>query len=144
MRKQIKKVLAYVVRRKNFGLEVLVFEHVHHPEAGIQVPAGTVNEHESLENAVLRELQEEVGLASATIKAFLGEFQYDREDRDEIHLRNVYQLDVEEKLPDTWLHKVKSHDEDNALEFKCYWVSIAVAKNILAVDQGKYLNLLVK
>jgi len=47
----IQKVLAYVT----WGDKLLVFSHPDFPEAGIQVPAGTIEPGEEPEAAVLRE-----------------------------------------------------------------------------------------
>ena len=41
------KVLAYVTRLRNGDVELLVFDHRDAPEAGIQVPAGTIEPGES-------------------------------------------------------------------------------------------------
>lgn len=53
------KVTAFVVRRTQRGHDLLFFEH---PTAGIQIPAGTVEEGESPQEAALREVGEEAGL----------------------------------------------------------------------------------
>jgi NUDIX domain len=54
------KVTAYITRSAEDGtLELLVFQH---PEAGIQLPAGTGEQGETLESSVLREAWEETGL----------------------------------------------------------------------------------
>jgi 8-oxo-dGTP pyrophosphatase MutT (NUDIX family) len=62
------KVTAFVTRTTGEGLELLLLEH---PFAGIQIPAGTV-EDETPEDAVLREVAEETGLDSATVRGYLG------------------------------------------------------------------------
>lgn len=49
-----------------------MFSHVNFPEAGIQVPKGTVGPKEDLKDAVLREVQEETGLTKIFIKEYLG------------------------------------------------------------------------
>ena len=64
----IEKVTAFVTRPTEAGLELLLLEH---PFAGIQIPAGTV-EDETPEEAVLREVAEETGIDSATIRRHLG------------------------------------------------------------------------
>jgi len=64
----IEKVTAFVTRTTEQGLELLLLEH---PFAGIQIPAGTVEE-ETPEEAVLREVAEETGIDSATIRRYLG------------------------------------------------------------------------
>ena len=58
--KQVKyKVFAYITNRQ----WLLLFTHLNAPEAGIQVPAGTIEAGESPEEAVLREVFEETGLS---------------------------------------------------------------------------------
>ena len=39
-----RKVLAYITKGQEPNLELLVFEHKDFPEAGLQVPAGTIEE----------------------------------------------------------------------------------------------------
>ena len=66
----VNKVLAYITR----GDELLVFRHRYFPEAGLQVPAGTVEEGESPHDAVLREAYEESGLQQVRIVRSLGRY----------------------------------------------------------------------
>lgn len=66
------KVLAYLVRFSEGVPEVAVFDHVDAPAAGTQVPAGTLEEGESLEAACLREVAEESGVTSARVLRFVG------------------------------------------------------------------------
>lgn len=63
------KVSAFITRDKDNQRELLVFKH---PTAGIQVPAGTVEADETLEQAVLREVEEEAGLTDVVIVAKLA------------------------------------------------------------------------
>jgi NADH pyrophosphatase NudC (nudix superfamily) len=56
------KVMAYVVRQSADGRQLLVFEQDRDAEAGVQVPAGTVEDGEPIEAALWRELMEESGL----------------------------------------------------------------------------------
>ena len=67
------RVHAYITH----GERLLVFEHTDFPEAGIQVPAGTVQIGESPEVAVLREAREETGLVGLQLVGELGHFQHD-------------------------------------------------------------------
>lgn len=65
----VQKVTAFLTRWQEDGPELLVFQH---PLAGIQLPAGTVEFNESLENAVIREVAEETGLEDIEIISYLG------------------------------------------------------------------------
>lgn len=66
----IEKVVAFIIRKKKDIPQLLVFSH---PSAGIQVPAGTVEENEALEKALLREIKEETGLSKLKLINKLGE-----------------------------------------------------------------------
>jgi len=54
----VEKVYAYITCED----QLLIFNHTRFPEAGIQVPGGTVEENETAPEAVLREAREETGL----------------------------------------------------------------------------------
>ena len=57
-----KKAYGFVLREGAGEQELLVFEHAGMPEAGLQVPGGTVDDGESPLQAVAREVLEESGL----------------------------------------------------------------------------------
>ena len=88
-----------VVRQKAFAYitnvkRLLVFEHPDHPDAGIQVPAGTIEIGEKPADAALREAFEETGLDGLKLAAFLGTCERDMSDTgvNEIHRRWFYHL----------------------------------------------------
>lgn len=58
----IEKAYGFVLRQRAAGLELLAFEHAGQPEAGLQVPGGTVEDGEAPLAAVAREVAEESGL----------------------------------------------------------------------------------
>ena len=66
----IQKVTAFITRERPTGRQLLLFQH---PQAGVQLPAGTVDEGEAWETAVLREAYEETGLTHLTIHRYLGQ-----------------------------------------------------------------------
>lgn len=55
-----RKAFAYITSLTTRN-RLLVFSHPLSPEAGVQVPAGTMGDQESPEDAVLREAREETG-----------------------------------------------------------------------------------
>jgi 8-oxo-dGTP pyrophosphatase MutT (NUDIX family) len=63
------KVTALIVRETTAGRQLLLFRH---PNAGIQIPAGTIEEGEAPEAAALREGQEESGLNALAVVRHLG------------------------------------------------------------------------
>ena len=62
------KVLAYITREQGGVRQVLVFDHQDQPEAGLQVPAGTVEPGELIEPALWREIEEEAGLRPSVLR----------------------------------------------------------------------------
>ena len=81
MNKIVQKVTAFIVREKDGLKELLVFKH---PTAGVQIPAGTVEEGEDIETAVKREAYEETGLQLVEIENYLGCFENELEDNQRI------------------------------------------------------------
>ena len=69
MGRVIKKVTGFVIRLSEKGTDLLLF---HHPISGIQIPAGTMDPGETPEDAILREVTEETGLANTTLVQCLG------------------------------------------------------------------------
>jgi 8-oxo-dGTP pyrophosphatase MutT (NUDIX family) len=69
MSEPVEKVTAFIIRETKGGHDLLLFRH---PHAGVQIPAGAVEDGETPEEAVLREAQEETGLKSLSIRRYLG------------------------------------------------------------------------
>jgi 8-oxo-dGTP diphosphatase len=135
----VHKVVAYITQ----GDKLLVFSHPYHPEAGIQVPAGTVEEGEPPREAVLREAQEETGLDDLEMRSYLGVREYDLSayGRAEIQRRHFFHLAFGGEAPARWRHYEMHPSEGSAeqIEFELYWVKFPEEVPELAGGQGALL-----
>jgi 8-oxo-dGTP pyrophosphatase MutT (NUDIX family) len=121
MSSKIGKVIAYITN----GRRLLVFRHTEFPQAGIQVPAGTIEPGESPETAVLREAYEETGLDDLVIVRYLGQqiqdlTQYGKKghlNRHFIHLHCPGQPQAR------WRHveRFPSEGAHESVEFELFW-----------------------
>lgn len=68
----LNKVTAFIIRPGENSREVVLFEH---PTAGIQLPAGTVEQGETPEEAAMREGEEETGLSGLQMESFIGSIE---------------------------------------------------------------------
>ena len=138
-----RKVFAYITQ----GNDLLVFEHEDAPEAGIQVPAGTLEDGETPEQGVLREAKEETGLEKLSIVRFLGEQIRDMSDygKQEIHHRYFYQLRSDEKTEKSWQHGEKYPSDEGEYDgsfrqiFNFYRVDIGRLPELIA-DHDFYVK----
>ena len=139
----LEKVLSYVIRAGANGDELLVFEHAGHPEAGMQVPAGTIEPGESAEQAAVRELREESGLSGLSIVGIIDQYAWQHPTTGNRHCRRVIQFDAGSGLPDTWRHTATGSAEEEGLIFCFRWITLAEAMERLACDQGRSLRQLI-
>ena len=135
----VEKVVAYVTRDSCF----LVFRHVDF-DAGIQVPAGTLEPGESPCDGVLREAQEETGLDSLVVLRFLGVRDYDMSPYGlaELHRRYYFHVECRGDAPSVWRH-FESHPSgcpSKRIEFELYWVRLPDQVPELAGSQGDFLT----
>ena len=129
------KVLVYVVRDG----KLLVFSHSDFPEAGIQVPAGTVREGENIENAAKRELIEETGNDCFRIVKYLGVVSdYFHADNKEIHTRHFFQAEPTDTLPDRWVALEKHDGLQEPTRFEFFWLPLSEGHRLIA-DQNALL-----
>lgn len=100
--KHVDKVVAYITR----GPRLLVFHTPDAPEAGIQVPAGTLEPGEDPAAGTLREAMEETGLDCLRLGIALGETDFDIRPygREEIHHRYFFHIECTADTPATWQH----------------------------------------
>ncbi|MFI0485611.1 NUDIX domain-containing protein [Actinomadura sp. 9N215] len=133
-----KRVAAYVIRDRPVP-ELLVFDHVGMPEAGTQIPAGGVRSGEGLEAAVLREVEEETGLRTATVVR-----QVMVEDKPHPQTRHprrttFFHLRVPPYTVDAWSHTVRGEGGDAGLMFACRFVPLPLER-ALADEQDAWLG----
>jgi len=137
----IDKAVAYITQ----GDRLLVFSHVGIPEAGIQVPAGTIELGESPEGAVLREAREETGLENLRVSSFLGVQVIDVTPfgRNEVFRRHCFHLELVGTAPERWTHFERDpSDGGPPIEFELFWVPMPDDVPELAADMGAMFDLL--
>jgi 8-oxo-dGTP diphosphatase len=131
-----RKAFAYITR----GSKLLVFEQPDSPEAGLQVPAGTIEDGEVPETGVMREAWEETDLEGLKLCCFLGEQIRDMSDygKDEIHQRFFYHLLCED-APETWSHGEYAPSDEPEHDtkilrhrFDFYWADLAKMPELIA------------
>ena len=116
-----RKVYAYITH----GDRLLVFTHVDAPEAGIQVPGGSLEKGEDAEAGVLREAEEETGLAGLRLAGLLGECEHPLPDLGEVHHRRYYHLTCAQAPPEIWEHREMYPSDGSAPPlFRFYWVPL--------------------
>lgn len=119
-----RKVIAYVTRMCGGETQLLVFEHVDHPNAGVQVLKGTVEPGEAIENAARREVREESGLTKVDGLEQIGQITQTAFGAPEEW--NFFALRADGNLTDreAWTHRVLGKGEDEGLLFRYYWVPL--------------------
>jgi 8-oxo-dGTP pyrophosphatase MutT (NUDIX family) len=141
-----RKAFAYITRRDH----LLIFSHPDSPEAGLQVPAGTLKEGEILAEGVLREAREETGLTQLRLGAFLGEVQRDMSDfgKAEVHQRYFYHVWCDEDAPERWMHGEFDASDDpiqrTPIRFEFFWVALPDGVPPLIADHDACLPALIR
>jgi 8-oxo-dGTP pyrophosphatase MutT (NUDIX family) len=125
----IRKAFAYITHRAAAGERLLIFSHPRSPAAGLQVPAGTVEDGETPEAAALREAEEETGLEGLVLVAFLGERTVAVRGRAEVHHRFFFHLRYEGEPPAVWRRTEDFPSGRGALPkvrplFELFWVPL--------------------
>jgi 8-oxo-dGTP pyrophosphatase MutT (NUDIX family) len=135
------KVVTYITQ----GDRLLIFRHTEHPDAGIQVPAGTVNPGERLDIAAIREAREETGLPEAELelRAMLGDdvVPGDVSNSSVVIRRHFFHFEFTGTAPRRWIHY--EHDPSDgtpgSIEFEFTWVRYPDEVPVLAGKQGAML-----
>src|SRR5215216_798931 len=96
----IHKTLAYITNAQR----LLVFRQPAFPEAGIQVPGGTLEPGETPIDGVLREGTEETGIADLTVSTFLGKHINTNSFNNTVYHSYFFHLPCPGTPPETWQH----------------------------------------
>ncbi len=132
------KVYCYITSEDR----LLIFRHVDFPEAGIQVPGGSIEPGEAPDAAALREAEEETGLRGLSLIGLVGEVERDMNDRgrDEIQHRWFYHLLCETETPETWRHWETTPSEgDGPIAFELTWAPLRHERPTLIAGMGDLL-----
>jgi ADP-ribose pyrophosphatase YjhB (NUDIX family) len=117
----VRKAFAYITH----GDEIVVFEEPDFPEAGTQVPGGTLEPDEDPSEGVLREAFEETGLANLQLVRSLGTALYVAASGKQ-HLRHYFHLSAPERGADVWDCWEQSPSSGGApILFRLRWVKLA-------------------
>jgi 8-oxo-dGTP diphosphatase len=138
--KVVDKAFAYITSEGR----LLVFEHVAFPEAGIQVPAGTILVGEAPALAAVREAKEETGLDQFAGVEFIGISEVDARPygKDEMHRRHFFHLPLRGSAPERWRHHERhaAEGDGSPIEFELFWISLEEADKCLAYGHGRLLR----
>ena len=138
MMKRRERAYAYITNHNR----LLVFTHTDFPEAGIQVPAGTVQPGEAPEDAVMREAGEETGLTNLEFVNCLGNLERDMAElgTPEIQEAWFYHLRCPGKPPESWLHNETSGGTVEPIRFDFFWATLPDAVPELIALNGAMLD----
>ena len=114
----VEKVVAYVVRHR----DLLVFTHADFPEAGVQVPAGTIEAAEPPEQAIMREVREETGRADFRLERKLAVYDYSAPGMPAAR-RHVFQLSAPDDAPVGWRWG-EQYGTPQQITFDFFWVPL--------------------
>ena len=124
------------------GERLLIFRHPYSPNAGLQVPAGTIEAGEDPADAVLREAEEETGLQDLKLVSFLARDERDMSDCgvSELQHRWFFHLRYDGAAEETWLHAETSGGKHEPIWFEFFWASLPSGVPKLVSDYDQYLS----
>jgi 8-oxo-dGTP diphosphatase len=129
-----RKVLAYITIGEDAEREILVFEQKDNPEAGLQVPGGTIEEDELLIDALYREIEEETGInrEELELKGKVNKTNYFPEHRNVVYERNIFHLVFIGEKHTGWEYRVNGGGKDDGMTFCHRWVPLNMLPELAA------------
>jgi ADP-ribose pyrophosphatase YjhB (NUDIX family) len=120
-----KRVVAYVTRERMGRTELLVFDHQGMPDVPTQVPAGRIDAHESLEEGLRREVEEETGITGVRILTQLADAdEFERVYGAGAHRSWALHAVADAEGAHEWEHPVTGSGMDAGLVYVCRWVPL--------------------
>lgn len=129
-REIIRKATAVVTRGDGDARDVLVFEHAR---TGLQLPAGTLEDGETFEQAAIRELAEETGLTDVRLHGELGYLDEVSPAGNPFH-RHIFHFEPIGPVRERWPYPCDCGDV-----ITLYWTSFATVR--LDPHQQPWLDL---
>lgn len=130
----LEKAYGYITREHEGHVQVLVFEQ-NREGAGIQIPKGTVEEGETPQEAIIREMFEETGLTDLVVQDLIAQ-DYFEHYSGALHKRYFFHLTTTTQY-NSWQHSPTGENETSLL-FNFYWIGDIHEVN-LAKGHGDYL-----
>lgn len=134
----LSKAFIYLTRGAD---ELLLLAHPDHPDAGLQVPAGTIRAGEAASEAALRELEEETGLADVRLEGLLGEALFDMRPfgKPELHRRFFFHAVLLGPAPERWLHAEQDGGPE-PIRFELFWWGLSAGLPQLIAGHGALIG----
>lgn len=129
---EVHKAVCYVVHNGH----ILVFTHLDVPltVTGVQIPAGSIKDCESADQAAVRELFEETGRRGHVVRK-VGVQHYDlRPMRDEVAVRHYFQMTLPHAdVTERWAAgEPDPATGGSAVAWDCWWLPIEQAHVLVA------------